>query len=211
LQSQIIGVVPDFSAGTIRSTIQPSVYYIDPQSSFVLVLKLDGRKIPETLPAVQAAWKQAASGRPMAGGQFLSQMMNSLYADIVRQTKLFAAFSVVVIIVAALGLLGLAIFTAERRTREIGVRKAMGASRLDILRFIGWQFARPVLIANLIAWPVAWFFMTRWLQGFAYHVNLGPLPFLLASALAAGIALITVSGHALMVSRARPVDALRYE
>jgi putative ABC transport system permease protein len=113
--------------------------------------------------------------------------------------------------VASLGLLGLAVFTAERRTREIGVRKAMGASRMDILRFIGWQFAQPVLIANLLAWPVAWFFMRRWLEGFAYHVDLGPLSFLSASALALIIALITVMGHAILVSRARPVEALRYE
>src|SRR4029077_5532699 len=123
----------------------------------------------------------------------------------------FAAFSVVAIVVAALGLLGLAIFTAERRTREIGWRKRVGASRADILRFISWQFARPVLIANLIAWPAAWFFMRRWLEGFAYHVDVGPCVFLAASALAVTIALATVTGHALMVSRTPPVEALRYE
>ena len=209
--SQIVGVVPDFTTGSIRNLIQPSVYYIDPQTSFMLALKLDGRRIPETMRAVQAAWKQAAGGRPMVGGQFVTQILDSQYADIQRQTTLFAVFSGVAIVVAALGLLGLAIFTAERRTREIGVRKCMGASRLDILRFIGWQFARPVLIANLIAWPVAWFFMHRWLEGFAYHIDLGVPAFALASALALGIALVTVTGHALMVSRARPAEALRYE
>lgn len=210
-QSQIVGVVPDFSSGSIRSLIQPSVYYIDPQTSFVLVLKLDGQRIPETMRAIEAAWNEAAGGRPMVGGQFLSQMLNGLYADIQRQTTLFAAFSAVAIVVAALGLLGLAVFTAERRTREIGLRKCMGASRMDILRFIGWQFARPVLIANLVAWPVAWFFMHRWLQGFAYRVDLGPLAFLLASLLALAIALTTVAGHALLVARSRPAEALRYE
>jgi putative ABC transport system permease protein len=137
--------------------------------------------------------------------------MNDLYADILRQTKLFAGFSLVAIVVAAMGLLGLAIFTAQRRTREIGLRKVMGASRSDILRFIAWQFARPVLLANLIAWPVAWYFMRRWLEGFAYHVDLGPLVFVGASGLALGLALITVSGHSLLVARAKPVEALRYE
>jgi putative ABC transport system permease protein len=211
LPSRIVGVVPDFTVGSIRSTIQPSVYYIDPRSSFVLALKLDGRRIPETMPAVQDAWRRANGGRPMVDARFVSQILNDQYLDIRRQTTLFAAFSAVTIAVAALGLLGLAVFTAERQTREIGIRKCMGASRGDILRFIGWQFARPVLIANLVAWPVAWFFMRRWLEGFAYHVELGPLAFLLASALALGIALITVAGHALMLSRARPVEALRYE
>ena len=173
--SQIVGVVPDFTLGTIRNAIQPSVYYIDPHTSYVLLLKLDGQKIPETMRAIEDAWKQTANGRPMVGARFLSQLLNDLYADIRKQTKLFAAFSAVAIVVAALGLLGLAVFTAERQTREIGVRKCMGASRADILRFISWQFVRPVLIANLVAWPVAWFFMSRWLEGFAYHVALGPL------------------------------------
>jgi len=209
--SQIIGVVPDFTAGSIRTMIQPSVYYVDPNASFVLVLRVAGDRIPQTMRALDAAWKDASQGRPMVGGQFLSQMLDAQYADIRRQTQLFAAFAGVTILVAALGLLGLAVFTAERRTREIGVRKCMGASRADILRFIGWQFARPVLISNLVAWPIAWFFMRRWLDGFAYRVDLGWLAFAVASALAFAIALVTVCGHALVVSRARPVEALRYE
>lgn len=209
--SRIVGVVPDFTVGSIRNAIEPAVYFIDPGMSFVLVLKLDGKAIPETMRALEAAWKKSTNGRPVVGGQFMNQIINDLYADIQRQTKLFAAFSAVAIVVASLGLLGLAVFTAERRTREIGLRKVMGASRLDILRFIGWQFARPVLLANLLAWPCAWFFMRRWLDGFAFRVDLGPMAFLAASALAALIALITVIGHALLVARARPAEALRYE
>src|SRR6266576_2228987 len=104
-------------------------------------------------------------------------------------------FAGVAVVIASLGLLGLAVFTAERRTREIGLRKVMGASRADILRFLGWQFARPVLWANLLAWPLAWFGMRRWLEGFAYHVDLNPLVFLAASLLALVIALVTVCGH----------------
>ena len=144
-------------------------------------------------------------------GSFLSERVNELYADIQRQSKLFSVFSAVAVVSAALGLLGLAIFTAERRTREIGLRKVMGASRWDILRFLGWQFARPVLWANVVAWPLAYICMHRWLEGFAYHVDLNPLVFVAASVLALLIALATVSGHALMVARTRPVEALRYE
>lgn len=208
--SQVVGVVADVPLGSIRKAIEPTVYFVNPNMSFMLVLKLDGKAIPETMRALETEWKKATAGSPFRG-QFMSQIVNERYADILRQTKLFAAFSAIAIIVASLGLLGLAVFTAQRRTREIGLRKVMGASRSDILRFIAWQFARPVLIANLVAWPVAWFFMRRWLDGFAYHVDLGPLTFLLASALALSIALITVTGHAIMVSRARPVEALRYE
>jgi putative ABC transport system permease protein len=208
--SRIIGVVPDFSLGSIRERIAPTGYYVDPQKAFSLYLRLDGTQMPQTLRGVEAAYGEVMGGLQFRG-RFLSQMLDDLYSDISRQARLFAAICAVAIVVASLGLLGLAIFTAERRTREIGIRKCMGASRADILRFIGWQFARPVLVANLIAWPVAWFFMQRWLEGFAYHVELGPLQFLLASALALGIALVTVTGHALLVSRARPVEALRYE
>jgi putative ABC transport system permease protein len=137
--------------------------------------------------------------------------VNDLYADIQKQSSIFSAFSGVAVVVATLGLLGLAVFTAERRTREIGLRKVMGASRRDILRFLAWQFARPVLWANLIAWPAAYFFMRRWLDGFAYHIDLNPFVFVAASALALIVAVATVSGHALLVARAKPAAALRYE
>jgi putative ABC transport system permease protein len=143
--SQVVGVVPDFGVGSIRKATEPTAYFIDPNMAFALVLKLDGKAIPETMRALEAPWKKATDGRPLSG-QFMSQIINDLYADILRQTKLFAAFSAVAIVVASLGLLGLAVFTAQRRTREIGLRKVMGASRSDILRFIGWQFARPVLM-----------------------------------------------------------------
>jgi putative ABC transport system permease protein len=209
--SQIVGVVPDFSIGSARDLIEPTAYYVDPTlSSFALILELTGSEIPETLRTVRELWARQDLSGPFEG-MFLSQYLEDLYADIVRQTRIFSAFSSVAVVIAALGLLGLAVFTAERRTKEIGLRKVMGASRLDILRFLGWQFARPVLWANLIAWPCAYFFMRRWLEGFAYHVNLSLLTFVAAGALALVIALATVAGHSLLVARAKPVDALRYE
>lgn len=208
--SQIIGVVPDFSVGSVREVIEPTVYYIDPSLYRPLVVKLDGAAIPETMNAMKKLWSQHEPTRALEG-MFLSQHINELYADIQRQSSIFSAFSVVALVIASLGLLGLAVFTAERRTREIGLRKVMGASRWDILRFLGWQFTRPVLWANLVAWPAAYLFMRRWLEGFAYHVDLSPWVFIAASALALVIALVTVSGHALLVARAKPAEALRYE
>jgi putative ABC transport system permease protein len=207
--SQIIGVVPDFSVGSVRDAIEPTVYYVDPAGTWFTVLKLDGRTIPETMQAVRALW--AKTNDTPFDGLFLSQRVNDTYADIQRQSTLFSIFCGVAVITASLGLLGLAVFTAERRTREIGLRKVMGASRWDILRFLGWQFTQPVLWANLVAWPLAYLGMHRWLQGFAYHVDLNPLAFVGASVLALVIALATVSGHALTVARTRPVEALRYE
>ncbi|MFL6600905.1 MAG: ABC transporter permease [Steroidobacteraceae bacterium] len=207
--SQIIGVVPDFSVGSVRDVTEPTGYYIDPSRYWISVLKLDGHAMPETMRAVKALWEQTQDS-PL-DGLFLSQRVNELYADIQRQAAIFSVFAAVAIVIASLGLLGLAVFTAERRTREIGLRKVMGASRWDILRLLGWQFAQPVLWANVIAWPSAYLLMRHWLEGFAYHVDLNPLAFLAASALALLIALATVSGHALLVARTRPVVALRYE
>jgi len=207
--SQIVGVVPDFAFGSVRTVIEPSVYYIDPGQSIMFVVKMDGPRIPEALRGVQALW--AKINHSPLNGLFLSERVNELYADIKRESTIFSIFSGVAILIAALGLLGLAVFTAERRTREIGLRKAMGASRWDILRLMGWQFAQPVLWANLIGWPLAYLCMRRWLDGFAYHIDLNPLIFVAASALALAIALLTVSGHAILVARTSPVEALRYE
>ena len=106
---------------------------------------------------------------------------------------------------------GLAAFTAERRTKEIGIRKVLGARTRDIVRLLVWQFSRPVLIANLIAWPVAWWLMRDWLNGFDTRIALGPTPFAVAGALTLGIALATVAGHAIRVARTNPINALRYE
>jgi putative ABC transport system permease protein len=113
--------------------------------------------------------------------------------------------------VACLGLFALSAYTAERRTKEIGVRKAMGASSSDILKLLLWQFLWPVLVANVIAWPIAFLVMNWWLQGFAYRIDQSPWTFLAAGAAAVVIALVTVFFQGLRVARAKPVTALRYE
>jgi putative ABC transport system permease protein len=208
--SRIIGVVPDFSIGSVRDLVEPTIYYVDPSLANDLILSLDGHGMAQTVRAVGALWAKRSESVPLEG-RFLSQYVNELYADVVRQATLFAAFSGVAVVVASLGLLGLAIFTAERRTREIGLRKAMGASRWDILCFLGWEFIRPVFWANLIAWPVAYLFTRRWLEGFAYHVDNTPFVFIAASAVGVTVALLTVAGHALSVARSAPAQALRHE
>lgn len=134
-----------------------------------------------------------------------------MYADIMLQGTAISLGAGLAGVIAALGLFGLSAHSAEQRTKEIGIRKAMGASRLDVLRLLLWQFAKPVLWANLIAWPAAGYLMHHWLQGFTHHLGLDPLIFAGASTVALVIALATVAGHALLVARAHPVAALRYE
>jgi putative ABC transport system permease protein len=137
--------------------------------------------------------------------------MLRLYIDTLIQGAFIAICGLIAVSVACLGLFALSAYTAERRTKEIGVRKAMGASSVDILKLLLWQFLWPVLAANLIAWPIAFLAMNWWLQGFAYRIDQSPWTFVAAGAGAIVIALATVFAQGLRVARAKPVAALRYE
>jgi putative ABC transport system permease protein len=130
---------------------------------------------------------------------------------VTRQGVLFALFAAIAVALSCLGLLGLSSFTAERRTKEIGVRKAMGATHGAILTMLLWQFSKPVMWANLLAWPIAALAMNRWLHGFTYHIRLEGWMFIGAAVIALVIALATVSLHSMAVARAKPVAALRYQ
>jgi len=211
--SEIIGVVPDFTLGSVRQPIEPFLYGVGrlaPPSSVSLAVKLDGARVPETLAAMDRIWTRVGQGRPMMR-YFVDQFTMRLYVDTLIQGATVAIAGVIALVVAALGLFALSAYTTERRTKEIGVRKAMGASSGDILKLLLWQFAKPVLWANLIAWPVAWVVLTWWLSSFAYRVEIAPWTFVVAGLGALAIALATVLVHALNVARAKPVAALRYE
>ena len=208
--SQIIGVVPDFPIGTIRRAVQPSVFYVDPAHWGLLAIRLDGARMPETLAEIDRLWSHSDVEAPLRR-MFLDAEIDRLYRDVERQGRIFAGFSAVAIAIGCLGLFALSAFAAERRTKEIGIRKALGASTGDVAKLLIWQFAKPVLIANAIAWPVAWWLMQRWLEGFAYRIALGWLPFVAAGACALVIAVATTGFHALQAANSRPVTALRYD
>jgi putative ABC transport system permease protein len=142
---------------------------------------------------------------------FLDDAYERLYQSDRRQGQIFAVFVGIAITIACLGMFGLAAFSAERRTKEIGVRKIFGARTRDIVFLLLWQFSLPVVLANLIAWPLAWYYLQDWLQGFAYRITLSPLYFVTAGVAALVIAWVTIFGHALRVARANPIHALRYE
>ncbi len=142
---------------------------------------------------------------------FLDDNYEKLYLVDKRQGTIFAVFVGIAIFIACLGLFGLAAFTAARRTREIGIRKVFGARDRDVVVLLLWQFSLPILIANLIAWPIAWYYLHDWLNGFAYRITLSPLYFVGVGMIALVIAWLTILGHALRVARANPIHALRYE
>ncbi|HEV2676835.1 MAG TPA: FtsX-like permease family protein [Aliidongia sp.] len=207
---RIVGVVPDFPLNSIRTRILPTVYLVAPDWSSYLNVKLTGENVPAALAAIDRIWQEMVPSRPIQR-QFIDARVERLYRDVTRQGQVFTGFALVAVLIACLGLFGLAAFTAERRTKEIGIRKAMGASTGDILKLLLWEFAKPVLLANAIAWPVAYVAMSRWLDGFAYRIDLDPLVFLGAGVVALVIASATTLYHALQVARSRPVLALRYE
>jgi putative ABC transport system permease protein len=211
--ARIIGVVRDFSFGDVRERIKPAFYYIGPKTalfSVALNVRLKGPQTPETLAGIDRVWARVGDGRPMIRA-FTSQFMLFRYRASLVQGALVAICAALALLIASLGLVALSAFTAEQRTREIGIRKAVGASAGDIARLLVWQFTKPVLWANLIAWPVAWIVMSRWLRGFAYHVELKPGFFLLAAGLVVVVAWLTVSAQAVLAARAKPIRALRYE
>ncbi|MGC3982658.1 MAG: ABC transporter permease [Steroidobacteraceae bacterium] len=206
----IIGVVPDFHVTSIREKVLPTDYMVDQQRLELLSVKLAGQAIPDTITKIDALWKQQGQQQPIRR-LFYSEYIESLYKDTTRQSKLFGVFTGLASLLACMGLFGLSAFTAARRTKEIGIRKSMGAGTGEVMQLLMWQFAKPVLWATLIAWPVAGFCMNRWLQGFAYHVAPSPWLFLGVTTLALTVSLLTVSVHCYLVARAKPVAALRYE
>ena len=208
--SQVIGVVPDFTLGSVRDTIPPTIFYVAPAASPVLVMKLDRNRIPETIETLGKLWR--ATGQPGPPDLvFESRTVEAQYQDIVTQEISIGLCSGLALVIACLGLFALAAFTTEQRIKEIGVRKAMGASTADILRLLLWQFTKPVLWANLIAWPLAFWIADRWLHGFAYRVGLPPWLFVSASAAVVLIAWSAVGIQAWLAARTRPAAALRYE
>ena len=205
----IIGVVGDTRFRSVRTPIEPMMFHKVTTGPGWMIIRYRGD--PATVrSAVERQWKQNTNEVPF-NAKFSEDVIGELYKKEDARAQSFGAFSLLAVIIGCLGLFGLAAFTAERRTKEIGIRKVLGARTRDIVQLLVWQFSRPVIIANIIAWPVAWWMMRDWLNGFDERIPLTPIPFLIAAAIALGIAVATVVGHAIKVARANPIHALRYE
>jgi putative ABC transport system permease protein len=209
LPATIVGVVENSRFRSLRESVEPSMFY-DRGLYRSLVVRYRSSNPEAVRQNMERTWRRIVPDVPFDGA-FAEDQLAELYATDAARGRTFAGFSMLAVVIACLGLFGLAAFTAERRTKEIGIRKVFGARSADIVRLLAWQFSKPVIVANLIAWPVAWWVMRDWLDTFDARIDLGPAPFVVAGALALAIAIGTVSGHALRVSRTNPIHALRYE
>jgi len=210
LEYVIVGVIPDFPVDSLRVPIQPTVYFVDQNRLTLISARLTGHMIPEALARIDQLWQRMGEPRPIER-QFLDEYYEHLYSDVRQQARLINSFTVIALIIASLGLFGLSVFSAQQRTKEVGIRKAMGAGTREIMGLLLWQFTRPVLVATILALPLGAWLMQRWLNGFAQRVSLDAWLLVAAGIVAVLIGTVTVAAHVFFVARWRPVAALRYE
>lgn len=208
--STIVGVVSDVRYRSVRDPLQPIFYIYDTEQYTQIMVRFAGTQPQAVYDQVHAIWKRTIPDIPFRA-RFVDDIVRELYKADSARAQLFGAFALLAVVIGCLGLFGLAAFTAERRTKEIGIRKVLGARTRDIVRLLVWQFSRPVLIANIVAWPIAWWIMRDWLNGFDQRIAMTPVPFVEAGLLALLIAVATIAAHAWRVARTSPVKALRYE
>jgi putative ABC transport system permease protein len=209
-EGRIVGVMKDAHFQSFRQKIEPLVFKIFPDWFRFLYIKVRPGDIGAGLRSIETTWASMDLGYPFDYG-FLDRDFENLYRAEARMGTLFRTFAALAVFIACLGLFGLAAYMAEQRTREIGIRRILGASVPGITTMVSREFAVWVLAANLVAWPAAWIFMRGWLKGFAYRAALSPWSFLVSGAIALAVALATVGSLAARAAAANPADALRYE
>ena len=206
----VIGVVKDYHSLTLREEIAPMGFIGDWRLFVSLVLRIRPKNTEQTLSFLEMQWKRFVPDAPFEY-HFLDEMIDWIYFNEQLTGKMLGVFSLLAIFVACLGLFGLAAFTVQSRTKEIGVRKVLGASTPHLVMLLSREFMLLILLANLIAWPIAYYLMRDWLSGFAYQTNLNVLPFAASAIMALIIAFGTVSMQAIRAARSNPIEALRYE
>jgi putative ABC transport system permease protein len=209
-KGRVIGVVKDFQFQSLRDAINPLVIHVWSENTFVFALRIRPDDIPGTLAFIESKWEDLDPAHSFEYS-FMDETFDRIYRSEEKLSKIFTIFSMIAIFIAALGLFGLALFMVEQRTKEIGVRKVLGASIRNIFVLLSKEFVFLVLLANLFAWPIAYFLMFKWLENFAYRVNIGLWVFILAGVAAFVIALATISFQAMKAALANPIESLRYE
>jgi putative ABC transport system permease protein len=209
-QGTIIGIVRDYNFKSLHNKIEPLILVMANRQLNYLFVRINSQDISGSLKFLRNQWERYNPQYPFEYG-FVDTLLGNLYKNEEKVKTLFNTFTFLAIFISCLGLFGLAFYLTEQRTKEIGIRKVMGASVLKIVMMLSKDFLKWVLLANIIAWPVAYYFMERWLHSFAYRTTITIGAFLLSGALALLIALLTVSFQSIKAANADPVDSLRYE
>ncbi|HPG39591.1 MAG TPA: ABC transporter permease [bacterium] len=209
-QGPVIGIVEDFHIRSLHRSIRPVMFKMSRDNISAAVVRLQANMIPKALQDIRQIWQEINPDVPFTF-QFVDEALNLAYHNDLRFSRLIQLFTMLAIVIASMGLFGLSLFLTEQKTKEIGTRKVLGASVSEIVFMLTKDFTRWVVVANLFAWPVAWLAMNKWLQNFAYRIDLTIWSFLLSGLLALLIALLTVSWQAIRAATANPVESLRNE
>jgi len=206
---KIVGVIKDFHFKSIHHKSEPlALGWYGPEAT--AVIRISSSDLPSTLKSIEREYREVYGSKPFVY-EFLDEAYDQQYKNDERLGKVIGYFSILAIIIACMGLFALSTFMVSRRTKEIGIRKSMGASVLSIYRMLSWDYIKWVLLALLIAIPIAGYLMHQWLNTFAYHTTLSIDIFLIAAFTTIIIALLTVTGQTIRSASANPVKALRYE
>ena len=209
-KGKLIGVVKDFHFESLHQPIIPLVFFCKGLNYNDLSVQLSGNQVTQGIEHIEKVWKEFLPKRPFSY-QFLSEDYRRLYEEEQKQSQLFTLFSGLAIFIACLGLFGLATFNTLQRVKEIGIRKVLGASVPSILGLLSKEIVILIIAANIIAWPLAWYFMNQWLDSFAYHVDMNVGIYILAAIGAIVLALVTVSAQTIKAALTNPSNTLRYE
>ena len=209
-EREIIGVIKNFHFQSLQHIIEPLVLMINPDFYLYLTLRIDNQNLPETMAFLAKKWSDLFPNEPFTY-HFFDDIFDTQYRTDEKFGTIILIFAGLAIFIACLGLFGLTLFTSERRTKEIGIRKVLGSSISEIVFLLSKELIKWVVIANLIAMPIAWYVMSQWLQNFAYQITMGWWTFILVGMLALVIALLTVSFQSIKAALANPVESLRYE
>jgi len=209
-EAKVVGVIKDFNYHSLRLDIKPLIIHCDPDLAYHASVRIRGQNIPGTIAHIQNTYNKFMTTHPFEF-RFLDDIYNQMYRGEQKLGILFGLFSIIAVSIACLGLFGMASHACERRTKEIGIRKVLGASISDILNILMREFTRLIAVANLAAWPIAYFIMNHWLNGFVYRTGIGVGIFLLSGTVTLLVAALTVSFHSVRTANANPSVSLRYE
>ncbi|AMP97203.1 ABC transporter permease [Pedobacter cryoconitis] len=209
-QLSIVGVVKDFNNTNLREAISPILFHKNSREATVIAVKMNTQNIPATMKSIESIWNSIYPDH-VYGATFMEEKINKYYESERVMGTLFKAFALVIVFISFIGLFGLISFVATQRTKEMAIRKVLGASTLELVNMLNFSFMALVLLANLIAWPIAYVLIDKWLSGYAYRIELNSWPFLIVTSISMVATLLTVSFRSFSAARTNPADALKDE